>query len=201
MAAGVVLIMAFFDFYISFYVRDFIYTDMQKLPVRPYGLVLGTAKYSVKGSLNEFYVARIDTAADLYKNNSIEYLILSGDNRTKQYNEPRAMFYDLQKRGVDGDNMVLDFAGFRTLDSIVRSKEIFKAQPLTIISQKFHCERALFIAKIKGLDAICFTAPTPAGYKLVRIREFFARTLTFIDLITNKQPYFLGKSEPLPARS
>lgn len=194
---GVVLLVSI-DIGISLWVRDRIYHDIDHLPYRPYGLVLGTAKYFKNNTLNLFYYNRLSAAELLVKNHKVDYLLLSGDNRTMQYNEPQRMFKDLLKMGVPSQTMYFDYAGFRTLDSVIRADKIFNAQSLTIITQRFHCERALFIAKHYNLDAICFEADYPEGYPMVRIREFFARVQAVLDIILGKQPYFLGKPEPLP---
>ncbi|MCI7480741.1 SanA/YdcF family protein [[Pasteurella] aerogenes] len=183
---------------IGFYVRQAIYTDIQKLPYRPYGLVLGTSKYFAKNTLNLFYYNRLLAAQELFKAKKIDYLLLSGDNRTIYYNEPVTMYKDLKKMGVPPEFMYMDYAGFRTLDSVIRADQVFKAHSLIIISQKFHCERALFIAKYHNIDAICFAAEYPTGYTFVRFREFFARLQAVWDLLIEKEPHFLGKPEPLP---
>ncbi len=194
---GVVVLVSI-DMGISYWVRDRIYHDINQLPYRPYGLVLGTAKYFKNNTLNLFYYNRLSAAEQLVKHHKVDYLLLSGDNRTMQYNEPQRMFKDLLKMGVPSQTMYFDYAGFRTLDSVIRADKIFNAQSLTIITQRFHCERALFIAKHYDLDAICFEADYPQGYAMVRIREFFARVQAVLDILLGKQPYFLGKPEPLP---
>lgn len=108
------------------------------------------------------------------------------------------MFLDLRKMGVSESVMFKDFAGFRTLDSVVRASKVFQVPSFTIISQKFHCERALLIAKHYDIDAICFTAKQPEMYFGIRIREIFARMKAVLDLIIGVKPYFLGAPEPLP---
>lgn len=193
---GLLLILV--DQAIGFYVRQGIYTDVNKLPYRPYGLVLGTSKYFSKNTPNLFYSYRLLSANLLFKQKKIDYLLLSGDNRTVEYNEPRTMFKDLKKMGVPEEFMYMDYAGFRTLDSVLRADQIFKAHSITIITQRFHCERALFIAKYHNIDAICFVADYPTGYHFVRFREFFARLQAVLDLLIEKEPHFLGTPEPLP---
>ena len=197
-ALSCLLLMFLIDFSIRLYVRSDIYEDMEKVPHRPYGLVLGTSKYFTGNTPNLFYHNRLLAADRLFEQGKVDYLLLSGDNRTLQYNEPRTMWQDLTKMGVPADFMFLDFAGFRTLDSVIRAKQVFKAEPMTIISQKFHCERALFIAKYYGIDAICFAADYPNVYSFVLIREFFARLKVVLDLLIEKEPHFLGEPQPLP---
>ncbi|URL05764.1 YdcF family protein [Avibacterium sp. 21-595] len=192
------LLLVLVDQAIGFYVRQGIYTDIAKLPYRPYGLVLGTSKYFSKNTPNLFYSYRLLAANNLFKERKVDYLLLSGDNRTMEYNEPRTMFKDLIKMGIPEEFMYLDYAGFRTLDSVIRADQVFKAHSITIITQRFHCERALFIAKYHNIDAICFAADYPSGYMFVRFREFFARLQAVLDLLVEKEPHFLGKPEPLP---
>lgn len=184
---------------IGFYVRNQIYTDINKLPYRPYGVVLGTSKYFGQNSINLFYHNRLLSTYELFSAGKVDYLLLSGDNRTHQYNEPRTMFQDLKKMGISTEFMYMDFAGFRTLDSVIRADRVFKAHSFTIITQKFHCERALFIAKYHNIDAICFVANYPQGYHFVRFREFFARLQLLWDILIEKEPHFLGQPEPLPS--
>ena len=107
---------------------------------------------------------------------------------------------DLIKEGVPASKIVLDFAGFRTLDSVVRTKKVFDTDNFTIITQRFHCERAVFIAKHKGIDAQCLAVPTPSGMYRVRVREVFARLGALADLyILKREPKFLGEQESIPA--
>ena len=192
------ILLVIVDQAIGYYVRNDIYYDIEKVPNRPYGLVLGTSKYFSDNTLNLFYYNRLLTAQRLFEKRKVDYLLLSGDNRTLQYNEPRTMLKDLKKMGVPQEFIYLDFAGFRTLDSVVRADQVFQAHSLTIISQKFHCERALFIAKFHNIDAICFVADYPQVYSFVRVREFFARLQAVWDLLMEREPHFLGAPEPLP---
>ena len=97
--------------------------------------------------------------------------------------------------GIPKEKIYLDYAGFRTLDSMVRAKEIFGLNQVTIISQKFHNERAIYLAETKGLKAIGFNATDISGsegYK-VQLREYFARVKVFLDLLMNTQPRFYGE--------
>ena len=183
---------------VSFYVQDRVYEDVEILPHRHYALVLGTSKYVTKGKTNKYYDYRLEASKLLIDQDKVDYLLLSGDNRTIQYNEPRTMFLDLRKMGVSESVMFKDFAGFRTLDSVVRANKVFQVPSFTIISQKFHCERALLIAKHYDIDAICFTAKQPEVYFGTRVREMFARVKAVLDLIIGVKPYFLGSPEPLP---
>ncbi|WP_439236011.1 SanA/YdcF family protein [Lonepinella koalarum] len=186
------------DQYVGYKVRHDIYQKVEQTPYRPYAVVLGTAKYVTKNTPNQFYNYRLESTKALFDAEKIDYILLSGDNRTLQYNEPRTMRRDLIAMGIAPQYLFPDYAGFRTLDSIIRAKEIFHAEPMIIISQAFHCERALFIAQYHNINAICFAADNPDIYTITRFREIFARFLMVWELITEKKPHFLGKPEPLP---
>jgi len=159
------------------------------------GLLLGTRKILENGRENLYYRYRIQAAIDLYNKNKIEYILVSGDNGSKEYDEPTDMQTDLVAAGVPEEKIYLDYAGFRTLDSVIRSKEIFGQNKITIISQPFHNERAVFIARRKGIEAIGFNAqdvPEAYGMKTM-LREKFARSKMVLDLVFNKSPKFLGQ--------
>jgi len=176
--------------------EKYLFNNFDKLPKNKVGLVLGTVKILKNGRINHYYKYRLQTAVELYKSGKIQYLLLSGDNRTADYNEPKDMHDDLLRMGIPDNVMYLDHAGFRTLDSVVRCKEVFGQQQFTIVSQKFHNERALFIARKKGLDAVAANARTVGmRYSVkVQIRELLARVKMLLDLyILNKKPHFLGK--------
>lgn len=173
---------------------SYTYDDIEKVPYNRTGLVLGTSKYIAKGKINQYYINRINTAFELYYNGKIDYIVVSGDNARKTYNEPRTMRADLLKLGIPAERIYLDYAGFRTLDSVVRIKHIFKQKSVTIISQGFHNERALYIAQHNGINAVGFNAPMPKDdFFVSNIREFFARIKCIFDVyVFDSQPKFLG---------
>jgi SanA protein len=183
------------DQLITFQARSAIVERIEDVPVTPVALVLGTARLH-QGRPNLFYRARIDLAAELYHSGRIDGLLLSGDNGTIYYNEPVAMYKDLLALGVPKAAMTLDYAGFRTLDSVVRAKRVFGLDRCIIISQRFHVERAVVLAHHVGLDAIGLVAADP-NVDTIRAREIFARSAAWLDIILNKQPRFLGESERL----
>ncbi len=199
---GSLLLFAFtliaIDQWMSFRYRNDIYTDTDNIPHKQVGMVLGTSKY-IGRTLNWFYQHRIDSALALYHADKVDTLLLSGDNAHRSYNEPWTMKRDFIRGGVPEEKIVLDYAGFRTLDSIVRAHKIFEADNLVVITQRFHCERALFLAEHNNIDAICYAAPMPrglGGFK-IRSREVLARVNAVMDIyLLNKQPRFLGP--PLP---
>ena len=172
------------------------YDNLEDVPVNEVALVLGTVKQLSNGRANLYFDYRIDAAYELYKKGKVKHFILSGDNSKRAYNEPEDMKIALIEKGVPESAITLDFAGFRTLDSVVRSKSIFQQKKMTIVSQKFHNYRALFIAQHKGINAIAYNAESvkaSAHYK-VAIREILARTKAVLDIfVLRKNPKFLGE--------
>jgi SanA protein len=143
----------------------------------------------------------MEAAAQLYHHGKVKYLLLSGDNRTEFYNEPVTMKKALLKLGVPDSAMTLDYAGFRTLDSIVRANKVFGLSQVTIVSQSFHTPRALFIADHSDLRAIAYAAQPvqSSSSAYIDLRERLARFLAVVDLfVLNKQPRFLGDPIPIP---
>lgn len=179
------------DRWMSWKTAPYIYDELQDLPYRQVGVVLGTAKYYRKGVINQYYRYRIRGALNAYNSGKVNYLLLSGDNALQSYNEPMTMRKDLIAAGVDPADIVLDYAGFRTLDSIVRTRKVFDTNDFIIITQRFHCERALFIALHMGIQAQCYAVPSPKNMLTVRLREFGARFSTLADLyIFKREPRF-----------
>ncbi len=177
-----------------------IYFDLTELPNHKVALVLGTSHRVVGGGPNPYFRKRIETAAALYKLGKIEHFILSGDNRTMSYNEPWEMRKALLKEGVPDSVITLDYAGLRTLDSIVRSKEVFGQDTITIITQPFHSYRALFISQYYKIEAVAMLAEEPGLDESlkVRIREYLARTKAVLDLyIFKTSPKHLGRKEEI----
>jgi SanA protein len=187
------------DIYMSKKAQTDIYKDVKNIPDKKAALVLGTAKYMVGGGKNYFYTYRIRAAAELFKAGRVKSIVVSGDHSTKYYNETGKMKKDLMRAGVPGKYITLDPLGVRTLDSVVRAEAIFDLKDYIIVSQKFHLERALFIAKAKGQKAIGFMAKdipgTAAAYRM-KAREYLARAKAFLDVyILHTMPKFDGKKE------
>lgn len=165
------------------------------IPKNKVGLVLGTSKKISSGHPNPYYDYRITATVRLFEANKIDFVLVSGDNGSRYYNEPTTFKKDLIRAGIPADKIFLDYAGFRTLDSMVRAKVVFGLEEVTVISQKFHNERAIYLADKKGLKAVGFNAQDVSGQQgsKVRFREYFARVKVFIDLIANTQPKFFGE--------
>jgi len=119
----------------------YIFSSLEEIPRTKVGLLLGTSKYNRSGNPNQFFRYRIDAAVKLYFNRKVKYLLVSGDNRTLYYNEPRDMRRALLARGVPDSVIILDYAGLRTFDSVIRCYKVFGQRSFTIISQEFHPRR------------------------------------------------------------
>ena len=171
------------------------YDAVDEIPYNKVGLVLGTARRLVEGGLNPYYTHRIQATVDLFRAGKIQYVLVSGDNGSIYYNEPTTIKNDLVKEGIPEERIFLDYAGFRTLDSMVRAKAIFGLDSVTVISQEFHNKRAIYIAQNKELAAIGFNARDVSGNPglKVHLREYLARVKVFVDLVLNTQPRYYGK--------
>ena len=173
-----------------------LFSSCISVPPRDVALVLGTSP-TFKGGPNPFYEARLDAAAELFKNGKVRGIIVSGDNSTAYYNEPRDMRNDLITRGIPSQYITCDFAGLRTLDSIQRAGCVFGQTRIVVVSQSFHLERALYIAQAEGLDAVGFVAAdAPLRWWLrARVREILARDVAVLDRLIGREPRHLGQRE------
>lgn len=172
---------------------DQVYNSVKEIPANKVGLVLGTNKTNRKNNLNPYFKYRMEAAAELYRNNKIEHILVSGDNSTIINDEPTDMKNYLMMLGVPSNKITLDYAGFRTFDSMVRAQEVFGQSKITIISQKFHNQRALFIANKIGIDAVGYNAKDITMSKRMKMREFLAKVKAVLDIyVLNTAPKFLG---------
>ena len=147
-----------------------------------------------------FIYTELKAALQLFKSGKIKYLIISGDNGTEDYDEPTTFKKDLVAKGIPASRIFLDYAGFRTLDSVVRCKKIFGQEAITVISQQFHNERAIVLAKAHGMKAVGYNVKNVKGnmgFK-VKFRESLARVKLMVDLLIGKQPKFLGDPIVIP---
>ena len=164
------------------------------------GVLFGTSQYLRSGHPNPHYYGRINEAARLYRDNKIAHLLVSGDNRTRYYNEPRRMQQDLLDRGVPKSAMTLDHAGFSTFDTLKRAKEVFGIDQALLITQDYHLPRALFIADSLDMQVNGCIAQGPSWHamKNILVRELAARLRTLGDLyIWNREPRILDDPQPL----
>ncbi len=172
------------------------HTDrIDEVPATHAALVLGCAETLANGRTNRYFTARMDAAARLYHAGKCRHLLVSGDNGREDYDETAAMAAALVARGVPEARIVRDHAGFATLDSVVRAREVFGLGSFVVVSQRFHNERALYIARHHGIDALGWNAADVSrryGLK-TRIRESLARVKTMLDLhLLHSGPKYLG---------
>ena len=173
-----------------------IYSHVEKIPSKKAALVLGTAKYLRGGQINYYFKYRIDATVELFKAGKIRAIIVSGDNGSKDYDEPTTMRDDLVARGIPIEYIRIDYAGFRTLDSIVRAEAIFDLKDYIIISQQFHLERAIYLAHAKGQKVIGYVAKdfkNTVWAKKMEHRELLARAKAVLDVHIGVEPKFYGK--------
>lgn len=171
---------------------------VEQVPPTKVGMVLGCFKITAAGVLNATWVYRMDATANLYRTGKIDWVIVSGAG-TGQMNE---MTLALVERGVPFEQIYHDPLGVRTLDSMVRAQRVFGLDRFTIISQRFHNRRALFLARAHGLDPVAYNARTRTIYSSARnhLRENFARVKAMLDIYWwSTEPRFGDlMSQPLP---
>lgn len=190
-----VIITAWANYAIENSTSNFLKNNVDELPSCKTALLLGTSKTLKYKQANQYYYKRIQATVELYFSKKVKYIIVSGDNSNDIYNEPADMKKDLIKYGVPDSAIYLDYAGFRTFDSVVRAKEVFGQDSLIMVSQEFHNQRAVYIARNFGMIAYGYNAKDVdvyTGFK-TNVREFFARLKVFIDIYTDAQPKFLGE--------
>lgn len=177
-----------------------IFTATDSVPRNDVALVLGTGRLTARGNVNLHFTQRMAAAAALYHSGKIRHLIVSGDNHSTTYDEPSDMKAALVALSVPANAITCDYAGFRTLDSVVRARTVFGLTNLTIVTEEFHCPRSLWIAQQHGLKAVAFAAPDLSARWSARVkfREALARTWCAADLfVFHCQPKFPGPAEPL----
>lgn len=193
-------IICYCNIHIKNYAHPYIYDRADSIPACNVGLLLGTSPTLKSGRNNLYFDYRIAATANLFHAGKINYILISGDNRKHTYNEPEEMKKALLLQGIPDSVIYLDYAGLRTLDSVVRAKEIFGQDSLIIISQQFHNERAIYLAGQYGIHANGFNASDVniyAGFK-TQTRELLARVKVFVDIVLQKQPRHLGEKVHIP---
>lgn len=183
------------DFLVIQKTQNKIFTEIEDIPKTKVWLVLWTSKYIADGRRNLFYVYRLEAAKNLYDAWKVQYILVSGDNSTQKYNETDTMKRDLIEMWIPEDKIYGDYAGFRTLDSVVRAKEIFGQSEYIIVTQMFHLQRALYLAQSEGIEALWYPAkdvPVRLAPR-VWIRERLARVKMLFDIIFWVEPKFWGE--------
>jgi SanA protein len=180
-----------------------VYRDLAKLPHQRVGLVLGCSPVLSTGEPNWFFENRIDAAANIFQAGKVEFLLVSGDHHIATYDEPSAMKDALIAKGVTVNRIFCDYAGFSTLDSVVRAKKIFGLTELCVISQRDHAWRAIYVARANGITAVGFPAEEVSALNglRTRARESLARVKTLLDVhLLGREPRFLGPAVVIASR-
>ena len=193
--ASLILIVVLCNIIPNTSVSKYIYHDVNDIPYNKYGLLLGTSQ-TVNGRENIFFTNRIKAAAALYHKGKITYIIASGATHEKSsYDGSGNMKRALIAQGIPADKILQDPYGYRTLDSVYRTIDVFALKNFTIISQHSHITRALYIARYLNLNAIAFAADdSKNSYASFhsRLREYFAKVKMILDL------YILGMKPRIP---
>ena len=172
------------------------YDSVATLPEVYCALLLGTAKWLPGGRENQYYRNRITAAAQVYHSGKCKKIVVSGDNRSPSYNEPKFMRKDLLALGVKDADIICDFAGIRTLDSVIRFKKIFGQEGGIVISQRFHNSRAIYVARHNGMALVGYNAEDVSRYSGIKtkLRELFSKLFCVLDVhILHTQPRYLGE--------
>lgn len=173
--------------------KAYLYESWSLLPENEVGLVLGTSPYRSDGKSSAEFYGRVRTAAELYHLGKIRHIIVSGANPDETYNEPRKMMRELVRLDVPEKDITMDFAGFRTYDSIIRARQVFGLKRFTVITTRYHAWRALFIARKMNLDVVGYSAPISVNGEMGARnppREVLARTQAVFEFLLNSSPDF-----------
>ena len=164
-------------------------TSLKDIPEMDFCLVLGAHPYS------EAVSNRLATAAELYREGKVRHILISGDNGRTSYNEPGEMREMLKRLGVSEKDITLDYAGFRTLDSMYRAKNVFGINKMVIVTQDFHAHRSQYLAKNSGINSWVYVAKETSAKDYNNFRESLARVKAFIDMGVGKEAKFPGPKE------
>jgi len=171
--------------------EPYLFDEVKELPYKKTALVLGTIKGN--NGINPYFKYRMEAAAELYFEGKIEQILVSGDNHVVGYDEPTDMANYLVELGVPRNIIILDYAGFRTLDSVIRAKKVFNCSELIIVSQKFHNQRAVYAARTIGIDAVGYNATDVSSKNnFTHYREIVSKFVMILDLHAfHTEPKFL----------
>ncbi|MFJ3902395.1 vancomycin high temperature exclusion protein [Streptomyces sp. NPDC090025] len=166
-----------------------------EVPAQDVAMVFGAGLW--KGRPTPYLAHRLDAAAELYRTGKVKVLLVTGDNSRTEYDEPSAMRAYLTARGVPGDKVVSDYAGFDTWDSCVRAKKIFGVDRAVLVTQDFHIKRAVALCGAAGVESYGVGVPEPhdATWYYGTTRELAAAGKAALDAALRPDPHFLGDRE------
>lgn len=172
-----------------------VFDQVSQCPKVKTALVLGTSRTNKRGNENLYFSYRIKAAVELYRAGKVRFILVSGDNSIKTYDEPTDMKNALVAAGIPANRIYLDYAGFRTLDSMERALKVFGQKEVIVVSQRFHNERAIYLGEHFGMTVYGYNAKDVAkmgGFK-TKVRERFARMKVFWDILFGVDSKFLGE--------
>lgn len=185
------------NLYIKSITEKNIYKSERDIPTSKVGIIFGAG---INGNNPSKYLKdRLDAGIHLYNTKKIQKILLSGDNGREEYDELTVMKNYCYQHGVDTTKIYIDYAGFDSYSTLYRAKKIFSIRNAVLISQEYHLNRAIYIAKEMGINSIGYSANQGQykGYKYVCFREYFSRFKAFIDVLRNREPKFLGTKIPI----
>jgi len=184
--------------YIQWRYDRLIWNDVGAVPSRPVAIVFG-AGIRPDGGLSPMLRDRMDTAMDLYRAGVVRKLLVSGDNRFVDYDEPGRMYEYAIAHGLPPEDVVRDYAGRRTYDTCYRAPAIFGVTRAILVTQRFHLPRALFTCRNLGVDAVGFSADRRTYFSnpYYRLRDAFASVLAWWDVAIARPTPVLGPKEEI----
>ncbi len=178
-----------------------VHDNLTALPPADVALVLGCSHRLADGRENLYFRHRVEAAAALYRAGKVRHLLVSGDNHVHTYNEPADLRDALMERGVPRADITLDHAGFRTLDSMFRARDVFGLRRVIVVSQPWHAARAVYLGRRHGLEveAWCARDVGTRGWRVRALaREAAARAWMLVDVhVLRTRPKFPGPYEPI----
>lgn len=187
--AGSAVVLLGCDWWIDRSAEPYTTDRVDSLPPADVALVLGTAPYVADQRRNLYFEYRLDAAAELQKAGKVKFLLVSGDNRARDYDEPTAMRDGLIARGVPPEAIYRDVAGVRTLDSVLRARDVFAQSRYIVVSQAFHNNRAVWLARQNGIEAYGYDArDVPFGSAHQMLRQYLAAARAVYDVIVGTEP-------------
>lgn len=185
------------NYYVTSTTKKNIYNSLRRFPKNDVGIIFGAG---IKGDQPSKYLKdRLDAGILLYKSKRINKILLSGDNGSEEYDELTVMKNYCFRHGVDTTKIFIDYAGFDTYSTMYRAQHIFKIRKATLISQKYHLNRAIYIGQGLGIKCAGYSANSGEykGYKYVCFREYLSTFKSFFDILRNREPRFLGNPIPI----
>jgi len=199
-ALGGVLLIGLPWLYVRWKTQSRIYRVIADVPAAPVAIVFGAGLWR-DGSPTPVLADRVATAVDLYKAGKVRKIILTGDNRFPEYNEPAAMIRLAVSLGVPVEDLVADYAGRRTYDSCYRARFVFDVKKAILVSQEFHLPRAVYLCDQLGIESIGAAADRQE-YRVTsllqwHLREWAACPFAILETqVTHPQPV-LGPVKPI----